>query len=212
IGISQTDFYPAGASIGEKGRIVQSISYCKQIQMSLRLYAEDHDGRYPDSVDLQILDSNQAFRQLFKTGILETEVIFGSSNSPYHPDGNIGAAPDFPDALKPGENHWAMTKGINDSMEGNIPLVFENPAEATYPPKWNADATWPSKWQTYFKTPKPGRTWSGGKIVIGFNDSSVEVLQLDSDKGSNIGLKPKNDGTPIFPVLDPKLEILNVAK
>lgn len=193
---------PLFARISEMGGITQSISYCKQITISLRLYASDHDGKYPDSIAPNVHSSNDAFRLLFKEGILETEKIFGCPNSPYKPDCNIGAPPDFLEAVKSGENHWAMTKGLSDAMDGSIPLVFENPSDASWPPKWNSSET----------KAKPGRVWTGGKIIIGFNDSSVEVLKLDSDKGENIGLKPNRDGTPIFPALDPKLEILNVAK
>lgn len=85
-----------------------------------------------------------------------------------------------------------------------MPLIFENPSEATWPPKWNADLA---------MQPKPGRSWSKGRIIVGFHDGSVELLPLESDHGTSVGLKPRADGTPIFPILpDRKLEVLNVAK
>ena len=59
-------------------------------------------------------------------------------------------------------------------------------------------------------TGKPGRTWKGGKVIIGFNDGSVSVLALESAKGNHVGLKPKADGKPVFPDLDPKPTILQV--
>ncbi|CAN5905968.1 hypothetical protein BH11VER1_BH11VER1_07390 [soil metagenome] len=191
-----------GGRIQEKGLITQGINNCKQIIISMRIYSPDSRDIYPDADIPNAKTSNEVFRALFKEGVLETEKIFGCGKSPYVPDGNVGIAPDFLEAVKPGENHWAMTKGLNGSMSGRIPLVFENPSEATWPPKWNANHT----------DAQPGRTWKKGKVIVGFNDSSVEVLPLESETGESVGLKPYPDGTPVFPVLHPGLEILNVAK
>lgn len=194
---------PLARQLDNAGRVGQAINNSKQIIIALRLYAGDHDGKYPDAMAPHARSSNEVFHLLFKEGILETERIFGCSRSPFLPDGNIGTAPDFLEALKPGENHWAMTKGLNDAMNGCVPLVFENPSEATWPPKWNADFAFQEK---------PGRVWWGGKIVVGFNDTSVEVFTLEKHQGKSVGLRPDSEGKPVFPVLDPKLEILNVAK
>ncbi|MEY4483308.1 MAG: hypothetical protein RL693_760 [Verrucomicrobiota bacterium] len=188
-----------------QGKITLAINNCKQIIISLRLYADDHDGKYPDFMVPNARNSNEAFRLLFKEGVLETESIFGCGLSPYKPDGNIGTAPDFLEAVKAGENHWAMTKGLTDAWEGSLPLVFENPSDASWPPGWNVTETKEIK-------AIPGRAWSGGKVIIGFNDSSIEVLELEKNKGPNVRLKPMKDGKLFFPPLNPKLEILNVAK
>lgn len=97
-----------------------------------------------------------------------------------------------------------MTKGLTDHGDESIPLVYESPADATWPPKWNPD---------YAGTDKPGRTLCGGKVIIGFNDGSVSALPLESAKGMNIGLRPHPDGTPIFPTIPGrKLEVLDVAR
>src|SRR5207253_1916843 len=101
------------------------------------------------------------------------EIIFGSPKSVFVPDGKIGVKPGFADALKASENHWAFTKGLDDSSPGNIPLVFENPSDASWPPKWDPDSA---------ATKKPGRTWNGGKVIIGYNDSSVGTEQTLTPK------------------------------
>jgi hypothetical protein len=144
---------------------------CRQIIVALRLYAADHDGKYPDADLPSARDSNTVFRHLIVAGTIEDERIFGGRASPYTPDGELGSAPDYVRAVEPSENHWAMTKGLRDDGPGPAPFVFENPADATWPPTWNADVS---------TKPNKGRAWAGGKIIVGAHDTSVEFMKLSS--------------------------------
>ncbi len=192
---------PTFAKTCAKGNVTKAINNCKQIITTLKLYAADNNGNYPDFALPNARTSNEVFRELFKSGVADSEAIFGCPNSSDGiPDGNIGRAPDFAEALKPHENHWAMTKGVTDSDSGNIPLVYESPADATWPPKWNPDLA---------GTSAPGRTWIGGKVVIGFEDGSVLAKSLESSKGQRVGFRPLPDGSSLFPN---KLEVLDVAR
>ncbi|CAN5910534.1 hypothetical protein BH11VER1_BH11VER1_13210 [soil metagenome] len=180
--------FPAFAKIQEKGKITQGINNCKQIIISLKLYAGDHNGVYPDGDKTAAPGTaNEAFRLLFKEGILETEKIFGCGASPFQPDGNIGTADEYTEAVASGENHWEMSKGLNDSASGGIPLVFENAKDS------GADPAWDSKISSQAKK---GRTWSGGKVIIGMNDSSVEVMQCTSAKSGSTSLRKSGDNNP----------------
>jgi hypothetical protein len=170
----------SNCSEGRKG-ISKSIFNCRQIILSMRLYAADHDGAYPDSAVPFATDSNTAFRQLIVSGSVEDEKIFGSGNSPFIPDGDIGEEPAFLRAVEPGENHWAMTRGLDEKSPPGIPLVYENPVEATWPPTWNADAA---------EKKIKGRSWKGGKVIIGTQDTSVELMKLESTKGAKVTTKP----------------------
>ncbi|OAI56997.1 hypothetical protein AYO49_00315 [Verrucomicrobiaceae bacterium SCGC AG-212-N21] len=193
---------------GSAGQITKSIANCRQIIIAMRLYAADHAGAYPDSKVPSAIDSNVVFRELIKSGALEDEKIFGCGASRYTPDGLIGAAPEYADAVTPGENHWAMTKGLDDSSPGGIPLVFENPADATWSPTWNPDMAGRNV---------KGRTWSGGKVIIGTNDTSVELMKLTSPKGTRVPLKPYGvEGKNLFEQYldnpdDTTYEILDIA-
>jgi hypothetical protein len=150
---------------------------CQQIIFALKQFANDHQGRYPDSeVDPQSgripQTANEDFRQLIELRIVKDEHIFGCPNG-FNPDGNLGSPPSFNEALQTAENHWAMTAGQTESSAQDMPLVFENPRIYDWPPQWNAD----------IHGEGVGRTWPKARIIIGRNDGSVTVEKLSGKKG-----------------------------
>lgn len=181
--------------ICRKSDVTKTIVNCKQITIAIRIFASDNCGVYPDAANLPRASSNIAFRKLFVDQVIDAELyidaelIFGAPFSNYKPDGIIGSAPDFLDAVKAGENHWAMTAGLTDASHGSIPLVYENPAVASWPPLWNADIQ---------QKPAKGRVWRDAKIVIGLNDSSIQLMPLAAKKGSAVGLAPSANGKNLF--------------
>jgi prepilin-type N-terminal cleavage/methylation domain-containing protein len=167
---------------------------CRQIIMAMKIFAQENNSIYPDSYNNpntggQAVTANDAFRVLLQEEVIQDERIFGAKASMYQPDGNIGTAPGYDQALQAGENHWAMTQGQTTSSNGIMPLVFENPLAPSWPPNWNCDAAGQLK---------PGRTWRGGKVIIGRNDNSVNVEQLASKRGGSVGPKAMAGGYDIF--------------
>jgi GYF domain 2 len=195
---------PVHSHINEKGLQTKAISNCRQIITAMRIYATDHNGNYPDSAALKAMSSNEAFHELFTDGVLNNESIFGCPlSSDGNPDGKIGSAPGFVEALQPGENHWALTKGLKDSSEA-IPFVFEAPAVSTWPPRW-----------LYRRSESKdfGRTWRNGKIVIGSHDSSVALLPTEKKDSGFAEFSAAPDEPQLFETTpDKKHEILNVAR
>ena len=171
---------PAFNVATQNARMSQASNNARQIILALKAHAADNNGAYPDAHASSPQTANDAFRIQFQTGILEDESIFGSPTSPFVPDGNIGSAPDFSQALEAGENHWCLTKGLTDSSDGIAPLILENPVATSWPPTWNCDLS---------GQPVDGRAWKGGKVIIGFNDGSVSIMPLVSKTGDNIGLQ-----------------------
>ncbi|MCB1279770.1 prepilin-type N-terminal cleavage/methylation domain-containing protein [Prosthecobacter sp.] len=170
----------------------RGVNNARQIIVSMKLFSKDHGSMYPDSVANPLTGSlaqnaNDAFRYMIQEKIVPDERIFGCPAG-YNPDGNIGQSPNYGHALTPGENHWAMTAGLTDTAAGNMPLVFENPATPSWPPLWNADMAGKIA---------PGRTWSGGKIIIGRNDGSVAVESLSGMKGL-VGPQVMAGGSNLF--------------
>ncbi|RBP46129.1 hypothetical protein DES53_102515 [Roseimicrobium gellanilyticum] len=199
--------------ISERSQITKGISNCRQILVALRIYASDHNGKYPDAHINGTKTANAAFRQLFEEQILDNEAIFGCPPSPFEPDGKIEDAYIGPQstkygkAVQAGENHWAMTAGLNDSSAGAIPVVYENPVNATWPPKWNADVE---------EKPVRGRTWKNNTVIIGTNDTAVASQPMAAKSGAAVGLKPDaSSGKDAFeaainPTTFPKGEVLDV--
>lgn len=179
-------------AIEMRGSEEKGVGNCKQIILALQQFAKEHDHHYPDSVPDKFAGglaatSNDAFGSLIRKEIVSEESIFGCPHG-FMPDGNIGTAPKYREALKPGENHWALTAGQTDTAPGSMPLVFENCRSSGWPPYWNADVT---------AQPHVGRTWPGGRIIIGRNDGSVAMEQLSGDHGM-VSPKSLPGGLDIF--------------
>lgn len=195
---------PAFNQVQERAKIMQATTNARQIVIAIKGYAGDQSGNYPDADrSASPQTSNDAFRLLFVAGLMEDERPFTAENSAYEPDNIIGSPPDFRQALEAGENHWAMTKGLSDSSDGNAPLIFENPVEASWPPMWDCN-------QSGKKV--PGRAWRSGKIIIARNDGSVMAEQLESIRGDSVPLKAGPDGKDLFTrFMDPG-EFLDVLR
>lgn len=139
------------------------------IFMGIKTWANDHSGKYPDSILGENATANMAFRELFKSDIMLVERVFSTARSPFIPDSEIGSAPDYPKALEPGENHWMLVAGLSNESLGRTPLFFENALDTSWPPKWRPG---------FFMPHVRGRSWRGKGIVVGFNDGSTILVPL----------------------------------
>jgi hypothetical protein len=167
----------------------KTISHCRQVIVALKIYASDHGGNYP-SPDGLVSSSNQAFRRLFREEVVDGEFVFGCPGSIFIPDNNIGQGPGYAEALAPGENHWAMTEGLTDSSSGHIPLVYENPVKAEWPPKWKTSTG---------GMRKKGEGWSDGTVIVGMNDGGAFSRNLSAAKtGEASRLEPLGAGQEVF--------------
>jgi len=201
IGIMAAIAIPAYSRTTTHAYRTKAIINSRQIALALKIYAADHNGAYPDAMLPGAGSSNEVLRKLFMEDLLDDEMVFGCPSSPYRPDGNIGSDPDFINALEAGENHWAMTRGLSESSPGNIPLIYENPVGTNWPARWNA---------SHQGAAKPGRAWQGGRVIIVQNDGTANLAYLAAAEGDAVGCRPREDGSPVFPMDNPKLGILNV--
>ena len=183
--------------LGKNVHLIQGVNNCRQIIISLKSYAGDHGGKYPGGDT-----ANDALRQLIKERLLEDEGVFSAPISPYRGDNNLGEAPNYGEALKARENHWALTKGLTDASDGNCPVVFENPALASWPPRWDGRLV---------DVARPGRVVMKNRIIVGRNDSSVNWEILTRGDNPLITLRPIKDGKNIFELAGPH-EVLDVAR
>jgi hypothetical protein len=171
----------------------------RQTIMAMKIWAQENNGAYPDSGFPERPTANQVFRKLIQAEILEDERISGAKKSLFVPDGKIGIAPTFDEAVQPGENHWMITAGQNFNGLGEIPLIFENAITSTWPLRWH---------YSHVEEPIRGRTWTNGKVIVGFQDSRVELIQLK--KKGEVMVLPERVMTPYGRTPLPALKILDI--
>lgn len=165
---------PTCINISRAGNEMWGVSHSKQIILGMKQFSRDNDGMYPDGGPSAagLTTANQVFRQLFQAGVMTEEHVFGCPGSRFVPDGHIGSAPDFRQALEPGECHWILLKHQKDSSPGNVPVVVENALETGWPPRWDVSDQAGNR---------KGRARGERRIIIGRNDGSVAVEKLRPD-------------------------------
>jgi prepilin-type N-terminal cleavage/methylation domain-containing protein len=175
---------PAIGKAKETADRTASASNAGNIFKMLTLYASDNDGAYPKGES----SSNDAFRQLFIEGIAQDEKPFKVTGSQWHsaaktngPDGDIGSAPNYEQALERGENHWAYTSGLNQTSNGNLPIIMDGFVEGQIGSYTN------------LKT-KKGGVWGGSNAIIVYTNGSAVQEKLDKREYK---VKKKSSGSEV---------------
>ena len=153
----------------KKGRLTDSLSNCKQINIALRMYASDNDGIFPATsvstgstpgTALAAGDfSNKAFDNLMPK-YTTSKKIFATKTSAYckNPVASTGTAD--ANLIKRGENDWLYLVGLSETSDARWPLI--------------ATATKSSSSLTYTSTTtETGGVWGGTDAIIGYCDGSV---------------------------------------
>jgi hypothetical protein len=113
-----------------RGRVNTTSKTGRDIYTVLSAWAADHNGEFPTARQY----SNEAFRELFKAKLVDSENLFWISGDAWHknspsgdwkmpPDNEIGTAPDFAEALMAGECAWAYVTGLNQQSDPQLPLL-----------------------------------------------------------------------------------------
>jgi len=205
---------PCYCCITVRANQMKAGSNARQIIGLLMTYASDNNSLYTDAIINPVTNrspqtSNEAFRLLVQEGLVQDETIFGCPRSRFMPDRNIGTPPDYKQALNAGENHWMMVAGMTHESPSYYPLIMENAADATWPPKWSTPA-WHPEWlaKSTGKTRERGVAWRENKTVIGFNDASVQTIQLEK-KNDHLHL-PKSVLEPEGKTPLPVMKLLDI--
>ena len=168
--------YPWWGMTSHMSEQTKATNNCRQIIMAMTIWAADENGVFPDSKLTPTATANEVFQILIRDEVLQDERIFGALRTHFKPDGDLGSAPNFPQALEPGENHWMMVAGFsNDSLAAtSIPFVFENTLTPSWPLTWRLDPQ---------NEPLRGRVWRKNSIIVGRLDLSVNVEKLVRENG-----------------------------
>ncbi len=172
---------PTYMNIARMGSETRGVSYCKHVNLAMKQFAKNNDGMYPDGgpAAVGLTSANQVFRRLFQTGVMTEENVFGCPGSAFTPDGRIGAAPGFQQALEPGECHWLLLKHQGESSPGSAPVIVENALDTNWPPRWDVSDR---------AGTRKGRAREGRRIIISFNDGSAQMMTLREDGSLNAEL------------------------
>lgn len=177
IGFAVLDSRAPLSPIQSKGQQIRALGQAKQVGLALRLYAGDHDGRYPVSSALaadgtyqgmaegSATDSNAAFRPLIPDYV-PGERIFALEGSPWTPprlDEGVAAG----QTLAPGENHWSYVPGLAESSPPDFPLVAEGFAFGR-----------PGLYTEEALTRTLPRRWVAKSVVVIRNDQSAALERL----------------------------------
>jgi prepilin-type N-terminal cleavage/methylation domain-containing protein len=127
-------------------KILKGTANARSIGMSLLMYANDNDGRFPNERNdhnEDITTANDAFRSLFPT-YLTDESIFAVPTSKAGPlaDNRITQPSDI---LTRGENHWAYVAGLNSSSNSQWPLIVDHTTAPAFTPTRRPNSAAPGK-------------------------------------------------------------------
>jgi prepilin-type N-terminal cleavage/methylation domain-containing protein len=166
---------PVFSSVQERGKQTKDMSNAKQIATACKVYAGDHDGRYPyqngqidPPPDLAFggagNTSNQAFASLVPDYISQEKIFYlgGSAWSPTVPDEDISVAANRVEAST---NNFAYMFGLTDTDNPSYPLIFDAPEAAA---------------TTYSLNPgSKGGVWKGKRTVVIHTDVSASLEAVD---------------------------------
>jgi len=159
---------------------LRALSQAKGIALSLRLYAGDHDGRYPVSsvvasdgsyaglLDGEATDANASLRPLVPDYVPGEKLFWvaGSPWTPRLPDELVGPGRTLAD----GENHWAYVPGLTLEDPDDYPLL--------------ADGFAVGRPGVYDKQSLRRKGWKGGRaeraIVVRNNQSAALVRMVQT--------------------------------
>ncbi len=148
-----------------------------QIHQALFAYAQTHDGNFPvpPQEGSDHLTSNEAYRELFRAGLLDDEKLFYVQRSAWHDgktksDHDIGTeATGFNQALARNENHFAYVSGLNaNTSDPTTPLVMDGfiPGSDL---RWSKDKT------------EKGGVWKGRWAIVVRVSGAAKVIDLDAE-------------------------------
>lgn len=180
IGVLAGIAFPAFTVAMRTAHMNAAMQSSRQIALALRMYANDHEGAYPqtkNSYGQDITTSNDAFRSLLPT-YLDNEKVFTVPNSKTGANAD-NKMEDPSQILQAGENHWAFVSGLTSSSNSNWPLIVDHT---------DGSGTYTNKENTL------GGTWLGTKGVEILTDGSGRIVPL-MGTGDKRFLPRYNDNT-----------------
>jgi hypothetical protein len=177
----------SGSRIIPGVKVNSTAQTAREIHTLLVTWAGDHDGEFPTAQQF----SNEAFRELFKAGLVDTEKTFSIQGDAWHkssvsgdgkrPDNEIGSAPDFAKALQRGECAYAYVSGLNLASRGSLPLLANAFSESLG--VYTDDK---SRKGGVFKGTKCAYATVGGSAKVGDLSPDFRILEMKDGKATDV--------------------------
>jgi prepilin-type N-terminal cleavage/methylation domain-containing protein len=190
---------PVFSSVTERANQTKDLSNAKQIGLACKLFAGDHDGKFPfqnGQVDPPAdiappgggSNSNQIFASLVPAYV-PTEKIFYLAKSFWSPTAPDEKTTVAADRVEEATNSFAYMFGLSDTDNPNYPLIFDSPTAAltTYP-------TNPAL---------KGGVWKGKKAVVIHTDQSGTVENTTTVTATTYNIMGKTGGAVPADILVP---------
>ena len=141
----------------KRAAVAEAINNAKQVKLALDVFALDFDGQFPNEDTAEdVVEggtgttySNDFFRQLFLSGVTESEIIFWVKNSPAAgsnsaPDDKVkeGGRMQPQEILQDGDVHWAYISEQTNLDTTSRPLLIDGYEKNTS--EWDPDL-WENK-------------------------------------------------------------------
>jgi prepilin-type N-terminal cleavage/methylation domain-containing protein len=172
---------PVFSSVQERGAQTKDLSNAKQIALACKLYAADHDGKYPDkdgTVDPPVAltsgsSSNQAFALLIPQ-YLPAEKLFYLGKSAWSPNAPDEKTTLPADRCEASTNNFAYEMGMTETSHPSFPLIADAPFTGGGSAVYKTDQT------------QKGGVWKGRKAVVIRCDlsGSVETSKVNEAAGT----------------------------
>ena len=141
----------------KRAAMAEAVSNAKQVKLALDGFAMDFDGQFPNEDTAEdVVEggtgttySNDFFRQLFLSGVTESEITFWVKNSPSAgsnsaPDDKVkeGGRMQPQEILQDGDVHWAYITDQTNLDSTSRPLLIDGYEKSTS--EWDPDL-WENK-------------------------------------------------------------------
>ena len=181
---------PVFTSAQKKGRITDSLSNVKQVNLALRMYAGDNDGIFPNTTasvgglaGTALKDgdfSNKAFENLMPK-YTTSKKIFANKASKYCQPAPVDNGATDSNLIKAQQNDLLYILGLSDTSDARWPLI--------------ATATKDSGGTYVSTTTAKGGVWGGTDAVVGFVDGSArpvsgKEMEIDTKAGTSFIKSP----------------------
>jgi len=192
---------PVFSSVMERGNQTKDLANAKQIALACKLFAGDHDGKFPyqngladPPVDVAPpgtgTPSNSIFASLIPTYTSQEKIFYVSKSawSPTVPDEVTTSG----NRLEAGTNNYSYMFGLTDTDNPSYPLVFDAPSNTA---------------GVYVVNPgAKGGVWKGKKAIVVHTDASGTVENIDPTTLTILGktgaAAPANILVPASPWMD----------